>query len=111
MIPFDVDFIRATGRRGLFLFYVLVYMLCFLDSWNQFQNCGYAFLFYFPFAALKRDKNDISGTGSLLYEHNAMILSGVIYDLVEPWTIHESKFKQRNKLNPTFNPTLELHVN
>jgi hypothetical protein len=38
----------------------------------------------FSCGAQKRTKKDISGAGSLLYEHNAMILSGVTSDLVKP---------------------------
>lgn len=88
---------------------IYVMLLGFLEPIPGLSIC---FLVLFLFSRRsKGTKNDISGTGSLLYEHNAMILSGVISDLVEPWTIHESKFIQRNKLNPTFNPTLELHVN
>jgi hypothetical protein len=40
--------------------------------------------FIFFLRRSKGTKNGISGTGSLLYEHNAMILSGVTFDLVEP---------------------------
>lgn len=107
MIPFDIDFIRATGRRGLF--FVSMFSYIRYASWIPGTNSRIVDMlscFVFFLRRSKGTKNDISGTGSLLYEHNAMILSGVISDLVEPWTIHESKFKQRNKLNPTFNPTL-----
>jgi hypothetical protein len=58
------------------------------------------FSFYFFFAALKRDKNDISGTGSLLYEHNAMILSGSLLTSLSPRPSMDL-ILNKDKLNPT----------
>lgn len=57
-------------------------LLGFLEPIPELLIC---FLVLFSFLRRsKGTKNDISGTGSLLYEHNAMILSGVTPDLVEP---------------------------
>lgn len=56
-----------------------------LGSLEPIPGLLICFLVLFSFCgAQKGQKNGISGTGSLLYEHNAMILSGVTFDLVEP---------------------------
>lgn len=81
---------------GVFFCYMFSYIRC--SSWIPGTNSRIVDMlscFVFFLRRLKGTKNDISGTGSLLYEHNAMILSGVISDLVEPWTINGSKFKTK----------------